>query len=424
MFLKEPLKVILSMGVGTLLVLPTIRSRTDRPVDQSTVERQGGEYVAYSLLQIAYREPQTVTKGEAEPARNTQEFDTYRRTQMQLIRSPSVMAAALRAPEVSGLRLVKQHPDSSVQWLAAAIEVSSPDNCEIVRVALRGDDPVELKALVEAVTNAYIKEVVDADRAAREGRVLRLRQAYAALAEKCSALKNQRRDVSALIGTAATAEQEVQQRIELEHAAFLQRELTRVSLELVKAQLDRPVQESAALANEAEVSDAAVADQVDRDAAIGQLREHIANVQRTMESAAKVQKDPENSLRARLEKELDSAQKSLEARRAEVAEAVHAKLRAAAAHQARAVAKQSEHASAVLSAQQGALQSELDALRARMEKRAQLAIEVQRIDDDLAQTTRSLNMVRDRVDTLALELETPPRVTRLEGAGSAQAVAP
>jgi hypothetical protein len=54
-----------------------------------------------------------------------EEFDAYRKTQVQLIKSPFVLTAALRRPEISKLEAVR-NKDDQVGWLQERIQVATP----------------------------------------------------------------------------------------------------------------------------------------------------------------------------------------------------------------------------------------------------------------------------------------------------------
>ena len=64
-----------------------------------------------------------------------------------------------------------QKEDDPVRWLAANIRVDFRGNSEIMRVSLTSEKPEEAAILVKAVVEAYMNEVVDADRNARNGRI-------------------------------------------------------------------------------------------------------------------------------------------------------------------------------------------------------------------------------------------------------------
>src|SRR5262249_41034885 len=106
---------------------------------------------------------------EAEP-----DFETYKRTQVVLVKSRLVLNAALRDPRVADLPILTKQLDP-IEWLERILEVTFPDNTEIMRIRVRGPSPVESAKLVNAVTDAYMREIVNKERADRSRRLDTLR---------------------------------------------------------------------------------------------------------------------------------------------------------------------------------------------------------------------------------------------------------
>ncbi len=98
--------------------------------------------------------------------RDNAEYEAYRKTQVQLIKSPLVLMAALRRPGMETLGMLK-HEDDKVGWLARNVLVSAPMESEVIQVRLRGESPQEITKVVNAVTDAYLTDVVNKERAER-----------------------------------------------------------------------------------------------------------------------------------------------------------------------------------------------------------------------------------------------------------------
>jgi hypothetical protein len=89
------------------------------------------------------------------------EFQIVQRTQQALLKSYFVAQAALRGPGIETLAVLAPH-DDKVQWLIDNVDVKFMDNSEILSVSLTGpaDDAEDLRQLVDALSEAYLKEVV------------------------------------------------------------------------------------------------------------------------------------------------------------------------------------------------------------------------------------------------------------------------
>jgi hypothetical protein len=117
---------------------------------------QASQTTAYTLLFVAPGVPSTHFH------QRTFELKRYREAQPPLVKSRVVLQAALRRPEVAKLSVVRDHADP-VAWLQGALEVDFRFAPDIMRVALRGHKGDELVAVVQAVTDAYLEEVVKPD---------------------------------------------------------------------------------------------------------------------------------------------------------------------------------------------------------------------------------------------------------------------
>jgi uncharacterized protein involved in exopolysaccharide biosynthesis len=104
-------------------------------------------------------------------------YDQYRKTQLQLIKSPFVLNAALRRPGIAGLPTIAEEKDP-VAWLASRIQVGAPAESEVVQIRLRGGNANEVTQIVNAVTQAYLTDVVNKEKTERLARRDMLERKY------------------------------------------------------------------------------------------------------------------------------------------------------------------------------------------------------------------------------------------------------
>lgn len=116
-------------------------------------------------------------------------FTVFRQSQMRLLTGPFVLQSAMRKPEIATLSILKEEPHP-LEWLEQNLSVSTPAT-EFIRVSLRGRQPDDLAAIVNAVTNAYLEEVADEDLVHRQKRRRELEKAKDDLGQKRKA-KNAR----------------------------------------------------------------------------------------------------------------------------------------------------------------------------------------------------------------------------------------
>jgi len=100
---------------------------------------------------------------------NDTSFDTYRATQLAWLKNAYVHIAALRSPEIANSVFFKDvDPDKKVEYLAEQLQVSFSGNSELMQIKLTGSVPKEeLEKIVEAISQAYLAEVVWEEKGAR-----------------------------------------------------------------------------------------------------------------------------------------------------------------------------------------------------------------------------------------------------------------
>jgi capsular exopolysaccharide synthesis family protein len=154
------------------------------------------QYSAHVRIQIAARSgPTLFTPG----TNDENDFLIYKASLAALIKSPLVVNAAVN--QVKDLSMIREKP-KPVQWLETALKTDFLLAPDILRVTLSGDDPEEVTKVLNAVTEAFLKEMENREKAKRQSRLEELkesqRQALETLHQKRLAfhkrLKDQRLD--------------------------------------------------------------------------------------------------------------------------------------------------------------------------------------------------------------------------------------
>lgn len=88
-------------------------------------------------------------------------WEVFSKTQLAYLKSSFVLQSALRADGISQLPLIREQSDP-IAWLQSQLEVGYQANSSILYVKLRGSsaDTSQLRTIVDAVCDAYLKEVV------------------------------------------------------------------------------------------------------------------------------------------------------------------------------------------------------------------------------------------------------------------------
>lgn len=198
---------ILFAGVGIAGMVGiskfTSRAAAQAPATQPTTggaakSVSGAKYTATAYLRVARREPYLIFPSDKEDAT---EFDFFKALQVQLMKSPAVLVAALRDSKVRALASVRRQatPERMIAWLKNELQVGFPNgNLEFMQVSLTGSDPEEAALLVNSVIRAYFEEVVNAERMRRRARLNEIQQVYA---EKENELRTKKTELKQLAET-------------------------------------------------------------------------------------------------------------------------------------------------------------------------------------------------------------------------------
>lgn len=220
----------------------------------------GGKYTATSTLRVSTQQP-TLLRASAEHS-SDKAFEIYKQTQRQLVTSRFVLMAALRKPDVAKLPSAQEQGDP-VEWLQGIIHVKFPGDTELMEVSASRKDPREAAVLVRAVVDAYLTEVVNAERDMKRQRISELDRAFV---EKEAELRAKREDLKKLAEVQGTTADEVmtpKQQLKIEEYAAIGQQLLALQTQLRSFEVDLGVQK-AFLENATEEDRAAIAKEIKR----------------------------------------------------------------------------------------------------------------------------------------------------------------
>ena len=182
------------------------------------------------------------------------DYEQYRKTQLQLIKSPFVLTAALRRPGIANLSMLVDEKDP-VGWLTKYLQVTAPSEAEVVQVRLRGSDPREVTQIVNAVTQAYLTDVVSKEKTERLARRDMLDKKYKENMAEVRTRLETFNNLARSLGSRDSSEVSTQRSLLLDHLGTLrtalvqlQRDLSQIDTELAlldaQARGDIPLEDS------------------------------------------------------------------------------------------------------------------------------------------------------------------------------------
>ena len=261
--------------------------------------------------------------------RDNAEYEAYRKTQVQLIKSPFVLTSAIRRPGISGLAMLTDE-DDPVGYLVRNVQVSAPMESEVVQVRMRGENAKEVTQLVNAVTNAYLIDVVNKEKSERLQRRDNLERKYKENMAEVRASLETYNNLAKSLGTADNAEVATQRSLLLDHLSTLRAQLnqTQRDLTLIDAELAiMDAKDRGEISLEQSVPEETVDALLLRDPEFAELRERLSGIEESMayqgERSARGGNDP--AVR-RLEAMRDAMVKRLEDRKEDLRPQIVAQL--------------------------------------------------------------------------------------------------
>src|SRR5262249_35857179 len=153
--------------------------------------------------------------------------------------------AALRDPKVSELSVIREHNPEAIEWLEKEVKVDNPPGTELLQISMKGDRPEELTILVDAITTAYLREIVNKEHDKRLKRLDQLKKIYAQAEE---GLRAQRQTLKNLAEASISGDDKalsVAQQFALEQLNMAKKDLMQYRSERLRLEAELKGQEAA-----------------------------------------------------------------------------------------------------------------------------------------------------------------------------------
>jgi succinoglycan biosynthesis transport protein ExoP len=366
-------------------------------------------YSAQAVLSVSATPPRLLFTTAEEWSR------FYFQNQLALIRSRLVLNAALRQPDVAKLPRVRQQTDP-VEWLSKQIQASFEG--DLFRISVRGDNPKELAILANALTEAYFREVVDAERTERLDRFNKLKEIYTKYQDT---LQDKRQRLRKLAETAGSADKDTlayKNQFAIERHGATERELREYQSELRRVQIEARILEAGQPPADSEpaIPSATIDAYVNQDSEVKQLIDQVDGLNSRMVEARRRNRSLGDPIFQKLRADLEAATRKLAQRRVGVRPRIVTQLRAAG---------------------RGPQEADLPVLRKRIEILKELiavvgdeakqldegtrslnrtTLDLEASQDEIAQAELAAKRIGSEIEALNVELQAPPRIRLMEAA--------
>jgi succinoglycan biosynthesis transport protein ExoP len=355
--------------------------------------------------------------------RDPHELEAYKKTNLSLMKSSSVVQAALRRPGIESLATLREAGADQIGWIAKKLQILAPSDSEIVQVKLRGKNPEDVAKIVNAVLDSFLEDVVNKDRTERLSRRDALEKKFK---ENQAELRSRRDTLSSLarqLGTRDSQEVATQRGLLMEHLHSLRYDLTVSSREIaaIDAELEMAeAREKGEIEVDEVISEETLEAALFRDPQIRELQDRLLDLEETIayQEQRSVRRSGEPAVR-RLKAQAEDLARNLERKKRALKPAILTEL--LIAQQGRS------EAPAVLKKRRDLLAQKLELESKEFDSVSKEVTELGKANADLDNRRSEVEHLQRVTDTIGMELESsaidlnmPNRVTLIERASVPQ----
>jgi len=374
----------------------------------------GPTYTASAYLQISEQEQHLIVEGPRSPR---DAFEIYKNTQEQILTSPLVLNAALRPFTDEDGKLIEPEKFSMLageidkaRWLADELVVRFPGEAEIMEVSLTDDNREEATMLVNAIVDAYMNQVVDAEGRQKRARLTEIQNAHS---QKTLDIRRERAQLESLARVLGTADEEaraLRQRIAIQEWADFQRQLAQTVFALRQATGALAAQDALLTSiKDRPVTKPELDRYLNQDAYARQVATELAyynmNQQYTQGILA-----PGIRSRQGMQRSQDQARVGMQY--AELEQNMAAEIRAMLAVEIQEERNRLQYEVESLTAQKEQLETEVAQKKTTAEDLGQVDIEYQMKLADIDDLEASLRRLAEEKEKITVELASPSRIRR------------
>jgi capsular exopolysaccharide synthesis family protein len=336
----------------------------------------------------------------------------YQATQAALVKSRMVLNAALsdpkspRAMQVARDYAVRTNLDP-VEWLEREVKVDYGLAPEIMRISVSGDDVEDLKVLADAVAEAYLVKIVDAQTQLRQLRLRDLRNVQNTFQDKLRRSREMLRKLAEQNGVASPKAADMMALLLNEQLGEARRQLVTVQGEIRQLKTQLAV---AAKGGKPAVPPKVVDALIQQDPGVQAHLARIARLQEQLEEHQKVVRDADHPLIRRSKNNLEAESKALEARKAEVRPKAEAKAHEQLREEGEFDAASLQQAIAVREELEKHCAEDVDRLAKKVKEAPGGAVGLRDIEFEQERIEDEIKTVAKSIERLEVELDAPARV--------------
>jgi capsular exopolysaccharide synthesis family protein len=372
-------------------------------------------YTATAVFRVSMLPPKIVV----DTAEEHLDFNSYIRNQYEYIKSRFVLNAMLHDNAIAALPMLATQADP-VDWLGERIQTSSTG--EFLRVSMTGDDPNQLNTIVNGVSNAYIREVVSAERTARRKRFDDLKILFEELQSGLSVKRKQLENLGDALGSNNVDTVEVMRQEKIQTRETAVRQLMVITQELRIAETELEVKRKSLTPSEGDASPRVVSrDLVDQhvrqDPYVMGLDQNLRELAQQRVDLLKIIRGRRSDIAVnRVEGQLKSIQQELENAKAQLRPEILRKLEEARRLPVSPEIAALEERVAKYKRLEEIYKSEAEGLKDEHKEMNRSATDLEKLKEEIAHSKDAADEIGLEIVRMGLEIDAPDRVSLFEKA--------
>jgi polysaccharide biosynthesis transport protein len=370
------------------------------------------KYTAFATLKVLSN-PQDIIWHEnpASVAAQT----TYVHSQAAAFKSRRIILHALQQDEVKRLGLDSRYPDV-VDWLETELKTESVDPGEFMNVTLTAMDPSDALTVLKAVTNAYMDEVVYAEKAAKSTQLSVVEKDYTDYSAKLNRQRENFRTDAEKAGVAVSdnihdtlTRQQKTLLDDLQEAKYKRRQL---SVDLARDQSQLKALDFRDLAvGKLTIEDSQVERELQTDLVARPKLDRLPALKELVENIQKKTSDANDPILIDAQKRIADLEAAVEVRRGELKEDLKKRLASSGSQESQLARAQLESDIVTLTADAAKLDLTIPDMEAKADKLNNWTADLDAQRDEITRLSSVLNTIGLQKERLNVELNAPPRVS-------------
>lgn len=372
-------------------------------------------YDVASWLTVAEEDPYLVYKKSS----GTEEFERFKSAQAQMLTTTFVLSAALRSSNVNSLPMLPK--DDPIEFLQSSLAVNYPGDSTLMRISMKGEDPEQLKVMVDAIREAYLKEVVEKQHNMSLHGLANLEDILSKLDQE---IARKRSEIDVLVSALGTTPEVAARQVKLfeEELFTLKKRQLKAKSDLLEFQAQKTMAEAAlaqAQENDPTVGEHDVENMLRQtDPEYVSIRDQWLQLTNILRQEREKARDENKSPNRRLEADLRDLEEEMTLRRAQAREELAQQMQTEMIKQAQEAVNQADAMLEITNQSVIGLTEQLDEMSQRTANATTNSNQILLKQEDLQKKMQVREEVSQQVAQRTLESRSPPRVEAWQPATS------